>query len=452
MASPPLVVLDDDPTGTQAMAGVPVLLRWDGPALAEVARTGTPVIHLVTNSRALAPSAARRLVGDAARTAAQALPGAEIVLRGDSTLRGHLLEEYLALQEIRFPGRTPVLLLVPALPAAGRITVDGVHLLVRDGRRTPLHDTEYARDPAFGYTDARLLTWAHERSGGYFPAGAGREVHLCTLRQEGAQAVTNALHILAAAGSPSVCVADAEGADDLLVVAAGLEAARAAGVEVIVRCAPTFAGVLSGTLALAPVVMSPAGGPVLVVCGSFGATATRQLSALAAAHPSSLVEADIASLASTRPEEEVRRLAHLVSARLEADGLAVLATPRRRPRDADGLDVQARIATNLAAVVAGLRTAPAMLVVKGGVTSAVTASTGLGAASAWVVGPVADGVGLWEVRNRDGEEVPYLVVPGNVGDDDLLARLVAMARDPHGDPPAASGGRSARTAGEPDPL
>jgi uncharacterized protein YgbK (DUF1537 family) len=66
-----------------------------------------------------------------------------------------------------------------------------------------------------------------------------------------------------------------------------------------------------------------------------------------------------------------------------------------------------------------------VLVAKGGITAAVTLRAGVGAAEADVAGPVEPGVSLWNARWPDGSALGYLVVPGNVGDDDLLARLVA---------------------------
>jgi hypothetical protein len=60
----------------------------------------------------------------------------------------------------------------------------------------------------------------------------------------------------------------------------------------------------------------------------------------------------------------------------------------------------------------------------------VTARVGLQARRADVIGPVAEGVGLWQVHRPGGGRLPYLVVPGNVGEDDLLARLVALVRAP----------------------
>jgi uncharacterized protein YgbK (DUF1537 family) len=103
----------------------------------------------------------------------------------------------------------------------------------------------------------------------------------------------------------------------------------------------------------------------------------------------------------------------------------VLATPRERPPGTATLDAGERIAAGLAQVVAGVRPRPSLLVVKGGITAAVTLRVGVGAAEADVSGPVEPGVSLWLARWPDGSELDYLVVPGNVGDDDLLARLVA---------------------------
>jgi len=67
---------------------------------------------------------------------------------------------------------------------------------------------------------------------------------------------------------------------------------------------------------------------------------------------------------------------------------------------------------------------PSVLLVKGGITSAVTLKVGVGAAEAEVLGPVEPGVSRWGAHWPDGAPLDYLVVPGNVGDDDLLARLV----------------------------
>lgn len=422
-AREPLVVLDDDPTGVQTLAGIRVLLAWD-PERVRAALAGRPSVHLITNTRALPAERVRPFVADAARAALEGAPDAAVVLRGDSTLRGHLLEEYLGVRDVVAPSGRPVLLLVPALPSAGRVTIGGVHLFDRDGRRTPLHQTEYARDGVFAYSSARLLEWAEERSDGLFRAVAGRELHLDVLRSRGPAAVTDALLALSASGAPAVLAPDAETPDDLEIVAEGYRAATADRALVIVRCAPTFVGVLAGSTAPGLVPPPSARDGVLVVCGSYVPQSTRQLSQLLAARPRSLVEADVVALAGDEPSSEVAVLAKEVSRRLAADRLAVLATPRERPAGTTGLDAGERIAAGLARVVAAVSPIPSTVVAKGGITAAVTLRDGVGAAEADVVGPVAPGVSLWSARRPDGGELDYLVVPGNVGGDDQLARLV----------------------------
>lgn len=419
----PLVVLDDDPTGVQTLAGIRVLLAWDAERVS-ASLEGRSSVHLITNTRALPADRVHALVAVAARVSLEGVPDAAIVLRGDSTLRGHLLEEYLGLREVVAPTGWPVLLLVPALPSAGRVTVGGVHLFERDGVRTPLHETEYAGDGVFSYSSARLLDWAEERSRGLFAARVGAELGLDELRARGPAAVAEALVRLAGAGEPAAFAPDAETEADLAVIADGYLAAVAGGARVIVRCAPTFAGVLGGTAATGFVPTPTASNGVLVVCGSYVPQTTRQLSRLLDEHPGALVEADVVALAGAEGAREVDRLGGDVS-RLLADGhLAVLATPRERPGGTTTLDAGERIAAGLAEVVASVAPRPTVLVVKGGITSAVTLRDGVGAKEADVVGPVEAGVSRWSARWPDGNPLDCLVVPGNVGDVDLLARLV----------------------------
>src|SRR5437016_8597631 len=90
-----LVVLDDDPTGVQTLEGIRVLLDWDPDRIAR-ALAGRRSVHLITNSRALSPDQARAVVGAAARPAVAGVDGVRVVLRGDSTLRSHMWEEYEA--------------------------------------------------------------------------------------------------------------------------------------------------------------------------------------------------------------------------------------------------------------------------------------------------------------------------------------------------------------------
>jgi uncharacterized protein YgbK (DUF1537 family) len=414
------VVLDDDPTGTQAMSGVSVVLDWSGPEAWNCVEPGDCAVHVLTNSRAHAPEDAGRLVASAAAAAREQYPDARLVLRGDSTLRAHVWEEYEALRAIVAPQREGVpLLLVPALPAAGRVTIDGVHLLERDGERVRVDATEYARDGALSYSDSTLRCWADERSGGRLAAAGALELPLARLRgRAGSAELAAALGAAAERARPLAVIPDAVSDDDLRTIASGLRAAEEAGSTVIVRCSPAFVVALTGSAPRAASAPSGERG-VLVVCGSFVPASTAQLERLAHVYPGASVSAHVAALAGDAAEEEIARLALAARERLGSGGLAVVATERERDPALVDAAGQRRVASALAQVA---RRVPAGVVIaKGGITSAVTAREGLGARAARVVGPIATGVVLWRLSTG----TDYVVVPGNVGGPDLLADVVA---------------------------
>jgi len=427
----PLFVIDDDPTGAQAQAGVPLLMSWDEELLADVLAEEPAALHLLTNSRALDEDGAYEVVRAAATAAGAASPEPRLVLRGDSTLRAHLLPEYAGVRDALAPGETPPLLLVPALPAAGRITLDGRHLLERGGVRTPLDQTEFAADADFAYHSSRLVDWAQERSGGYFAVADGREIGLAAIRsQAGAELVCQALLDAVADSRPAVVVPDAENEADLATIAAGLLRAWEQAPAIVVRCAPTFASVLSGAGAegLVPV---PAAGPgLLVVVGSHVPVSSAQLETLIRRHPGSLVEIDAATLAGGEEAEEVAALSATAVERaralLRSDGLAVVATSREIAAAGLGPVGGTNVARALARIAAELRSDSGVLVSKGGSTSAINVRDGLGAESVEIVGPVAPGISLWLVPTAGAEPYPVIVFPGNVGDAGTLADLVDL--------------------------
>lgn len=168
-----LVVLDDDPTGTQSVADLPVLTDGTLEALTWALQQGAPAVYVLTNSRSLDPDEAERINVRVARAAFEAAATTgrtiDLVSRSDSTLRGHFpLEPLVLADEARTAGqRVDGVVVVPAFPDAGRITVDGTHYAGSpEAGYTPVGETEYARDATFGYTSSHLPDWVAERAAG----------------------------------------------------------------------------------------------------------------------------------------------------------------------------------------------------------------------------------------------------------------------------------------------
>jgi uncharacterized protein YgbK (DUF1537 family) len=405
-----VVVFDDDPTGTQTVSDVDVLLRPTRGRLGAFFRSGARAIYGLTDTRALGRAAAldhlgkiRQEVDRAARRAGQQwVP----VLRGDSTLRGHVFAE-----SDLFATTTSVLLFVPAFPEGGRITADGRQFVMIGGREVNSADTEFAADPTFGYRARDLVSWVAE-VGGPRPTTV---IPLSALRTVGPTAVST---VLQQARPGTVVIPEATTGDDLRVIATGLRLAESGGREVVLRCASSFAAIRAGLVSRAIRTIDVAAPQrVLIACGSVTAASTTQLAALAA-RDIGIVETD--------PTTTPRRFAKDVRARLEEDGVAVLATPRARTDDRS-LASGAAVMDRLADVVRLVRSDVDAVIAKGGITSGRMAIS-LGADVARVNGQVAPGVAVWTLRLAADRPMPYVVVPGNVGDEHTLVDALAVLR------------------------
>ena len=68
-----VVVIDDDPTGSQTVHSCPLLLRWDIDTLRQGLRHASPLLFLLADTRALMPTAAAERNRDIAVALDQAL-------------------------------------------------------------------------------------------------------------------------------------------------------------------------------------------------------------------------------------------------------------------------------------------------------------------------------------------------------------------------------------------
>jgi uncharacterized protein YgbK (DUF1537 family) len=168
----------------------------------------------------------------------------------------------------------------------------------------------------------------------------------------------------------------------------------------------------------------------LVVIGSHVGLTTRQFDVLRAEHPSARVaELHVGRLLDGGAE--VDAVVDDVVAGL-GEGDVVLHTSRVLVR-ADTPEESLRIARTVSAALVEVvrRTLaarpPRFVVAKGGITSSDVASEGLQIRHAIVRGPMLPGiVSLWEPVGGPATGIPYVVFPGNVGDDRSLLDVVRV--------------------------
>jgi uncharacterized protein YgbK (DUF1537 family) len=434
-----IVVLDDDPTGTQTVHAVPVFMTWGVEELCAGLTGDWPAFYVLTNSRSMTAAAAQvlnRAIGaNLAAAAAQTGVDFVVVSRSDSTLRGHFPSEVDALAEglgVRFDATV----IAPYFAEGGRFTIDDVHYVQEGERLTPAAQTPFARDAVFGYCSSNLREWVAEKTQGRIPAEAVATISIADLRTGGVECVQRRLLDLP---SGSVCIVNATDDRDLEVLVCALLSAEATGRHYLYRTAASFVRVRAGIerrglLTRAELGLSQHGAGLTIV-GSYVPKTTAQLQRLLA-HGLRAIPLQVSRLldATTRGDE-IASAATKVNDALAQDEDTVVFTSRDLVTGADdttNLAIGRRVSDALVSVLSALRVRPAYIVAKGGVTASDVATLGLRMRRANVLGQILPGVPVWQAGAESRfPGMPYIVFPGNVGDDDTLSKVVEGLRPLH---------------------
>jgi uncharacterized protein YgbK (DUF1537 family) len=442
-----VVVLDDDPTGTQTVADVPVITQWSLDDLRWALTQPTTALFVLTNSRSMPAGQARRvtaeIVANLALAAAELRVNVSLISRSDSTLRGHFPAETDSIAETweqAFGRRIDVTLLCPAYPEAGRVTIDDIHWVTDGSMLVPVTETEFARDPTFGYGRSGLKEWIAERSGGRWPADEVASISLGDIRAGGPSQV--ARMVMSHHGGAPMVVNAADPAD-LDVVALGVVLAEAAGKTVLCRTGPSFVRARAGLPARPPLtpgqmqraIVRSRSDHGLVVVGSHTQRTNEQMQRATALGGLAECELRVPALLDPRKRDaEVRAATDAVVAGLQGSDV-LLRTSRQLitgTSPEQSLGIARSVAHQLTAVVTAAvgQAQPRWIIAKGGITSSDMVISGLGLRRAWVLGQMLPGqVPAWGPASEDESSGPLCIIfPGNVGDADSLAGVILQLR------------------------
>lgn len=172
-----IVVLDDDPTGTQTVHDISVYTEWTEDALTQGFDEANSEFYVLTNSRAFSrqhttevhQTIAQRVSAIAKKTGKDFI----VISRSDSTLRGHYPLETQVLKDTLEANGAPVIdgeVLMPFFKEGGRFTIGNVHYVQEGEYLVPANETEFAQDSTFGYTAATMPEYIEEKTGGAYKA------------------------------------------------------------------------------------------------------------------------------------------------------------------------------------------------------------------------------------------------------------------------------------------
>ncbi|CAA7401423.1 unnamed protein product [Spirodela intermedia] len=410
-----LVVLDDDPTGTQTVHDIEVLTEWSVDSLVQQFLKRPSCFFILTNSRSLSSEKAYGLTEEICRnidTAAKSVGDVDfsVVLRG------------------------------------GRYTINNIHYVADSDSLVPAGDTEFSKDAAFGYKASNLCEWVEEKTRGQISASSVASISIQLLRKGGPSAVCEHLCSLP---KGSVCIVNAASDRDVAVFAAGmiqasqittllLSLAEMKGKCFLCRTAASFVSARIGIKPKAPISPDNLSGKLLktgglIVVGSYVPKTTKQILGLKSklGHVIKCIEVSVDKLSMSSSEvreEEIRHAAESASSYLRLGKDTLLMTSReliKGKTPSESLEINFKVSSALVEIVRRINVRPRYIIAKGGITSSDLATKALEAHRAQVVGQALPGVPFWELGPESRYPgIPYIVFPGNVGDDNSLAEVV----------------------------
>ena len=390
-----MVVLDDDPTGIQTVHGCLLITQWDEASIRKGFEDKEPFFYILTNTRAMTREDAAKVTREAMEMVVRVNEDFGyrliIVSRSDSCLRGHFPLETDVMHSVLVEHGLPVFPKTPFCPAfieAGRVTIDGVHYMKDGDKLIPVSETEFARDNVFAYHTSVLRDYIKEK-------GANPDDYIIVNAQSYAELNAFAQTVL----------------NDF-----------PAEQHLVIRSSSSLPKAISG-ISDQPLLdrsMLKHEGVGCFVVGSHVKKTTAQLECLLQEPGTCAIEVDVQRILDDSDAlmlETIDTIRQVVENHLTP----VVYTSRQEIRLADANQRQhlgQQVSDFLVDIVHRLPFTPSYLVGKGGITSHDILTKGLGIQSARVLGQIISSVPC--VMTSD---FPYIIFPGNVGNEGSLAEV-----------------------------
>ncbi len=401
-----MVVLDDDPTGIQTVHSCLLITQWDETSVREAFADEQPFFYILTNTRAMTREEAERVTREAMEAVVKVNKEfcfrLIIVSRSDSCLRGHfpletdVMRQVLTSNGVSVASKTPF---CPAFIEAGRLTINGIHYMKDGDRLIPVSETEFARDNVFAYHTSVLADYIREK-------GANPAEYTIINAKSYDELYRFTEKLLEDFGEKEDC-----------------ENPEA----IIIRSSSSLPKAISG-IANIPLldrsILQHEGVGCFVV-GSHVKKTTQQLECLLTAKGTCAIEIDVQRIlddSNALRLETIETIQQVVENCLTP----VIYTSRQEIRLDDANQRQhlgQQVSDFLVDIVRRLPFTPSYLVGKGGITSNDILTKGLSIRSARVMGQIVPSVPCVMTRN-----FPYIIFPGNVGNEQSLREVYEKLR------------------------
>lgn len=428
-----IVVLDDDPTGTQTVKDLPVYTDWTESLLTDAFEQPNNMFYILTNSRALNALETTQLHQELSKNienVSQKLNKPYLIIsRGDSTLRGHFYLEPNVLNETATKPFNAVFYL-PEFFEGDRYTYKGIHYLKEDNQYIPVSESEFANDTTFGFDSTSMADFIEEKSQSEIKSENVFHITLDQIRNREKEQILNTFGDL---NNFDAVVVDALNDEDMNYFTTCLvEYLKYHNKKFIFRTAASFVKSICETpgeiINLQNYKKNNNGG--IIIVGSHVKKSSSQLKHLLENANINAIEFDVKAVTQSNFQDYIDKLTTEVENIITKGKDVVIYTSRDVIKTGDltnNLSISTNISNGLVSIIKRLSIQPNFIIAKGGITSSDVATKGLNIKKAKVIGQITKGVPVWLTgKEAKYHHMPYVIFPGNVGEVDTLTKVYKL--------------------------
>ncbi len=438
-----VIVIDDDPTGSQTVNNCLLLLKWDYSTLVKGFQSKSNLFFILANTRSLSENDAKLRLVEICNTLKKVISKESFkeefifVSRGDSTLRGHNFLEPKIINDCLGP--FDATFHIPAFIEGKRITIDGDHFV----DNVPVSQTIFAKDKIFGYKTNNIKKLLFQKSKSQIKLNDIQNLKLSELKVLESKEKNIVFNKLRNLKENSHVIVDVENYTELKKFSLSIKKLSKQK-KFLFRTAASFISSVSSVKdnPQEPFFYSLLRRkncekrflPGLLVIGSYVELSTIQLKEFLEISDCLPIELDvfeffrISKLKNNQNQLVLFKNKFLTQIRsiLKQENTPVLFTSRKEVflgNNDEQINFYNSLAYFISEIVSDLKNEIGYLVSKGGITSNVILSNGFKANYVYLQGQIITGVSLVTFKLENDENLPIVTFPGNIGNQNSLIKV-----------------------------
>jgi len=443
-----IIIIDDDPTGSQTVNGCNLIFRWDYETLLKGLKGSSNLLFILANTRSLPEKDVKIRLEEICFSLKEIMNNSlfaeeefVVISRGDSTLRGHNFIEPFIINELLGP--FDATFYIPAFIEGKRTTLNGNHFV----DNIPIHKTIFSKDKIFGFNTSNVKELIYEQSNHKLDFNHIENINIKdfdVLETNHPNTLYMYIENLKNNKKVIVDIMDYYQLDKFSEIVKSLLKKK----KFLFRSAASFISSLSN-------IKQNQKNQVyfsqlrrkdnhdktmkgLIVVGSYIELTTLQLNKVLEISLCKPIEINVLKLyAFYKLEDNLKQINSLkkylinsIRQNLSQDFIPVLYTSREiiTPRDNNDLiQFQLFLSAFISEIVSAIKNEIGYLISKGGITTNTIISDGLGADSVYLEGQILPGISLvtFNLFKQKGK-LPIVTFPGNIGNDMSLVKVLEI--------------------------